>query len=531
MVSTEIKKAIVDEMAEELDSRDYEFERTHLNTIVTTCIKNKNNLIELFSKHPHWNPEKLMIQFDTDIERKICTEEVGNFTYWLRDKVDGHYDWWAKRLNEQKREYHICNFIGKIDKQFFDESMAEDIENVNKLNDKYKLRTNMKASKAIGKICREEGWDKLDGYNQKYAALCDCLNPLKVKRHTCISLNPIDYLLMSNGNSWSSCHDIDNLHDDPGCYSSGTISYMLDHHSFVFYTVSADYDGNQIEREPKIQRQMFGYNDEVIAQLRLYPQDNDSGAEKVYDDIRAIVQKVISDCLGKPNMWVKSTKDIEEVIRKGSGATCYPDWVRYNPGASHCSLSTHKERANGKENREIVFGAEPICIECGRRHSYDENISCCVGDYYEDSYEYCTDCGCRIDSEDVYWVDDNPYCDGCVSYCDDCEEYVPNDEINEIDGDYVCDHCLEHGDYFACDDCGELHHISYLTKTEDGYKYCENCYDDNTFICDECGETYSNNSEYYDEITDCYYCKNCYKKLLENRKEELEYKLANLATA
>ena len=341
-------KLIVSEMESVLDERNYCYQTTHLQTIVNECLKQKENLIELFSKHPKWNHKKLMIQFSSDIERKIDFRSILDFTNWLQEKANIASPSWYWNIPET-REYEIIRFMTRIDKQFFDENMKNMIDEVNKLNQNFKLRTNMKASKAIGKICREEGWDKLDGYNQKYAALCDALSPLKIKRHTVISLNPIDFLLMSNGNSWNSCHDIGYYDDEPGCFSSGTISYMLDKHSFIFYTVDASYNGNEIEREEKIQRQVFGYNDEVLAQLRLYPQSNDYGAEQIYTDIREIVQKVVADCLGKPNLWIRSKEDVEDVCKKGTGATCYADWRKCNPGGEHCSISTHKEREKGRK--------------------------------------------------------------------------------------------------------------------------------------------------------------------------------------
>lgn len=511
-VTTEVKKSILQEMKEELNNRDYCYQEFSLNMILARCFEQKNDLIDLFSKHPCWNPDKLMIQFDTDIERRICTDEVYKFVNWLSANVNGRYNYY---LTRQTREYRICNFINSINKQFFDESMSEQIDYINGLNENFKLRTNMKASKAIGKICREEGWDKLDGYNQKYAALCDALNPLKIKRHTVISLNPIDFLLMSNGNSWESCHYINNA-GDPGCYSSGTISYMLDNHSFVFYTVDASYNGNQIEREKKIQRQMFGYNDEVIAQLRLYPQSNDCGAEEVYNDIRAIVQKVISDCLGKPNMWIKSKNDVEEVIRRGSGATCYPDWRCCNPGAEHCTISTHKERVNGKENRRIVFGAKPICIDCGHEHYDNENISCC-----EAGAEYCENCGERIYGDEIYWVDGYAYCEDCVTYCEDCDSYVTNDYGQYIDGNFVCDHCInDTGVYRACEECGEIHYIDNMVSTEDGHCFCADCAEDKTYECEECGDVYLRDEMIFDDKTECFYCPTCYNDIIEERIEE-----------
>lgn len=522
-ISNEIKNSIINEMVTELHDRDYYYDTYCLDDIVTECFKQKNALLDLLSRHPLWNPEKLMIQFDADYERRICTEEIYNFYRWLALHVKGLWQY-GYTNEEQSKEYHVCNFISNITEQFFNESMKEQIDFLNTLNENYKLRTNMKASKAIGKICREEGWDKLPEYNQRYAALCDCLNPIKVKRHTCISLNPIDFLLMSNGTSWESCHYIGDA-DDAGCYSSGTISYMLDEHSFVFYTVDAEYNGNQIERQPKIQREMFGYNDEVIAQLRLYPQSNDCGAEQIYDDIRAIVQQVIADCLEKPNLWVKSKNDTREVIEHGRGATCYPDWRSGNPGAEHCSISTLKERANGKEFRRITFGAEPICISCGNRHSYEGNISCC-----EEDVHYCDICGERLRGDEVCWGgswEDIPYCEDCCTYCEDCGHYYPNDEVHEIDGSYVCENCLDNGDYYTCDACGEIHYCDNMRHTEDDYCYCEDCLDENAFYCDECNCWYSSNkTSHYDEETGNTYCDECYEDILEEREEENEEETA-----
>ena len=515
-ITKEIKEAIVNEMASELSNRSYNYETVHLKTIVNTCLERKSNLIDLLSKHPNWNPNKLMIQFDTDIERKIDINEVLNFAYWLKEILNIEWCWYGN----ETREYKIYDFIRCITQQFFDESMREQIDKVNELNPNFKLRTNMKSSKAIGKICREEGWDKLDGYNQKYAALCDALSPLKITRHTVISVNPIDYLLMSNGNSWSSCHDIGYMDDDePGCYSAGTISYMLDEHSFLFYTVDASYNGNKIELEPKIQRQMFGYNDDVIVQLRLYPQDNDKGAEQVYTDIRAIVQKVVSDCLGKPNLWVKSTKNIEEIVRLGDGAVCYPDWHRHNPGSTHCSVSTLKDRESN-EIRKIVFGAEPICITCGNRHDYENCISCC--DAYG-GYEVCDICGHRIHRDNVYWGgywEDTPYCEDCCTYCEDCDRYYPNDECQEIDGNYVCEHCIDNGDYYTCEECGSIHHSDNMVYVDECY-FCEDCVDECTFVCDECNERFLNKDRYYDEDSGCDYCSECYEELKEREIEEV----------
>ena len=583
-VESNVRENITREFRAELSERDYDDEHYAVDKIIDNALKAKANLLELLSKHPLWNAEKLMIAFDQDYDRKLELNELTVFCSYLRDNVVAYIDADFERLgidgqeNIRRRDVIFWMEIN-IKEQFFNESMAGNIDYINTLGD-YKLRTNEKSSKAIGKICRQEGWDKLEGYGKRYAALCDNLNPIKVKRHTVVSLNPIDFLLMSNGDSWESCHYIGNYSSNAGCYSSGTISYMLDECSFIFYTVDASYDGTEIERAKKAQRQVFGYNDEVFLQSRLYPQGNDCGAEHVYTDIRNIVQKILADCLDKPNLWTisRDIDTINDVVEKGYGATCYPDWHRGNPGSTHCCLSTLKSRANGKEFRKIVFGTTPICISCGGTHNVTENISCCrSGNGY-----YCADCGSWVDEDDVCFVGDEAYCDSCANYCDRCGCYEHRDN-GEWLGDYwYCDGCLPEVAYqcdecgcwefhddcyftdyntycsdcgnellFYCNECGEYHHkedgikLGYdwycedciekvavqcdrcgewicnddAFETEDGKYYCNDCFVDVAFECCECGSLHEKSKGHYDEETDDWYCDECYEQLLEEREE------------
>ena len=527
-VEEKIKNNIIDKMKEVLNERDYNYTENALRTIVNKWEERKSDLLDVLSKHPLWNSEKMLIQFDQDYTREICVNEVYKFVGWLRENLGGYYyhvpSIFGITKDEQVRRTKIFAFIERIHNQFFDDSMDADINMINSLNELYHLRNNMKASKAIGKICRDEGWDKLPEYGKRYAALCDCLNPIKVKRHTCISLNPLDFLLMSYGTSWNSCHYIGDDFSDAGCYSAGTISYMLDKHSFIFYTVDASFDGKDIELERKIQREVFGYNDEVIAQLRLYPQSNDCGAEQVYDDIRAVVQKVISDCLDKPNLWIKSKKDVSTVIEHGNGATCYPDWRRGNPGHEHCSISTLKSRLD--RPREIVFGARPICIDCGCSHTKEGKILCCDCDYDSDYYT-CEHCGARLHEDDAYWCGDYTYCGDCVTYCEECSEYVPNDEIVKVDGRDICRSCREDS-CTRCESCEEWHFDDNLWHTEDGFSYCDDCRHEHTFLCSECGDMFSNNDKNYDETTEQFYCDCCYHDIVGERELENEENLVTV---
>ena len=133
---------------------------------------------------------------------------------------------------------------------------SEQAEEINKVFPFAYAHTGQKANRVVNKIMKYLGYDKHPDYNKEYAKYADSMSPMTIKRHTILSLNPIDYLKMSFGNSWASCHTIDqkNKRDMPnsyqGAYCSGTISYMLDGTSMVFYTVDASYEGDEFYDEP-----------------------------------------------------------------------------------------------------------------------------------------------------------------------------------------------------------------------------------------------------------------------------------------
>ena len=508
-VSSEILEKIKNEFQDELDERNYQYSSDAIDKIIDEWAYVKHNLLNLLSKHPNWNSEKLMIQFNTDFSREIDTATTANFITWLKNRTEIEA---IPVRDEDSNVLHSLYFelrYGVVNTTYLPEDY--NVDRLNQLNEDFRFRAGMKVTKVVGKICKAYGWDQLEGFNAAYAKFCDALSPIKVTRHTCVSINPLDYLLMSNGNSWTSCHDIGNDPDDAGCHSSGTISYMLDSHSIIFYTVDAKYDGNNIELEPKIQRQVFGYNDYQLVQSRLYPQSNDSGSNDVYADIRGIMQKVIADCLDIPNLWVK--KPVFHV-HKGSGATCYADW---SCQSSLCSTSVIK----GKDVNtlgHITLGKEPICIECGYRHNYDNNISCC------ENKHYCTNCGCRIDGDDIYWIGDDPYCDDCCSWCEDCDSYVRSDDMVyvEREGRDVCDECIREY-YVLCADCDEYCHRddAYYIASQDKY-VCPECLEENYVMCSDCGEYFEKDDikTYMHKETGeiLMYCSDC----ADNHQEDVE---------
>ena len=524
LITSEERTYLLDSIADLLEEYDYEYTYDALDKIIDKWAEEKGNLIQAFKNHPNYLEGKFMIAFDTDYERVVNKQASTSFANYLVAMCHNS-DFIAnlpQEINNQRMEEgneylpdRVWRFLRNLS-SIATRTITEDTANeINEIMPNIHAHTGEKTSRVINRICTYLGFSKFENYNREFAKYADSLSPLKITRHTILSINPLDYLTMSFGNSWASCHTIDkgNKRNMPnsyeGQYSSGTMSYMLDKVSMVFYTVDSSYDGNEYWDQPKINRQMFHYGQEKLIQGRLYPQSNDYEGED-YTPIRNIVQKIMADIYGVPNLWT---------VRKGTEAACgyvytkgthYPDYRHFDK----CSLSRQK----GSENEEwIVIGSTPICVECGYVHDKNESINCCnIPNAY-----YCEDCGCVIeDEDDAIWINGYHYCRDCVNYCDICNEYHRGEShYIERDNIDVCESCLEDF-YYTCEDCGEYVHRddAYWCESEDGY-ICRDCYEENYMTCPECGEIFHvDDMEEYD----CnWVCSDCYDKLTEKDDEEV----------
>lgn len=500
-----------------LDEYDYEYSPRALEKIIDEWASQKAGLIEAFKKHPNYVEGMFMIAFDADYERGIDKRASNYFGNWITDiAIRETNNMPHPKAMEDKMPWHywlpyepyvFFNHLQAYAERCISEGTAQYLAN---MFTELHFHAGQKTSRVVNKICQYLGFDKVDGYNKEFAKYADSLSPITIKRHTVLSINPLDYLTMSFGNSWASCHTIDkdNKRGMPnnysGCYSSGTVSYMLDGSSMVLYTVDASYEGNEYWNQDKINRQMFHWGEEKLVQARLYPQDNDGDSE-AYTPYRNIVQCIISTIFDFPNLWTlkKGTEDASRYIL--SYGTNYKDYYYYG----NCNIS----RIKGSENEnKFCVGESPICIECGNRHSVEANINCCREGYV------CADCGGRLDEDDVYWVNDEPYCRDCVSWCSYCEEYHRGDSTYVERYGNVCENCLER--YFEyCDECGEYYNRDdmYYINCEDRY-VCGDCLHDGYGICENCGEYFPHGD--MKEHDGEWYCEDCHEALFEADENE-----------
>lgn len=479
-------------MIKVLNMYDIPWGTSAIDKIIDIWAEDKAPLIELLRHHPNWNEEKCYVAFDQNVKGQTDDKKIYQFLDWVMDIT------------------YYTNGLGELryyKEQLLDSEMAEMIKQ--SYPDIKGIAAGQKTSRAVNKICKFLGMDKRENYEREYAKYSDAINPLDVVRHTILSINPVDYLLSSNGNSWSSCHTLDknNPNGFSGCHCSGTMSYLLDGTTMVYYQVDKEYDGNDLEFEPKIIRQLFHYKDGVLVQGRLYPQCND-GQNSLYTPIRAQLQKIIADCLVAPNLWRKKggASACSSVIN--SKGTHYRDYECQN----ECSVSRIvKMIPKGRvDNRKMTVGHDIYCTKCGDWHDNESILLCedCADSYGEEvGTRRCVTCGSRGDEEDMYLINGDWYCCDCSTYCDCCDERVPNSYINYYDelNMYICDDCRDEK-FTTCDCCDDLCRDDDVTWVESTDEYvCDHCLrinytyvesEDDYFLnekvkeCKECGSLY-----------------------------------------
>jgi len=367
--------------------------------MLDTYFTNKQSLIDLFRTSEHYIGD-MRIVLDVELERDNVPNHVSNFCYRFMDNV-GARAHIVKKVDEAGKtqaDYLNTGITKLTPKDFMKESILNQLtasnENVSKFNnngelntsvrrftevrdivqsnfaynhqgtvsdtliaaasalsEKVKLAKGMKTSRAFNKMCAVYGIDKLPKYNKLFAEYADMVSGLKRKMKFFLSLNPLDYLTMSFGVNWSSCHSI----KTHGGWCSGTLSYMLDNTSIITYV------HNEIPtdiEEGKIYREMFHLENGKLIQSRIYPQGND-GATDLYQTFREFVQKELASLLGVANSWVRKSNRCSENIE--SIGTHYRD---YNNNSS-CNATYLKSMEAQAKNAIVTVGHNRICPYCG----------------------------------------------------------------------------------------------------------------------------------------------------------------------
>ena len=208
----------------------------------------------------------------------------------------------------REHENRLCcnvSYYSIYSNQFVREGVAEIL---NELYPDLRAQEGQKTSRMINKLWKMLGVDiNSKEYQVVFAEFADAINPISITRPFILSANPSDYITMSYGSSWASCHIInpdkarggDNY---SGIYKAGTLSYMNDAYTLIGYTLEKLPENlRDACRIPKITRQCFmvDVDNGVIMQSRQYPETNNTQRA---DEYRKLVQEGVAEALGEPNL-------------------------------------------------------------------------------------------------------------------------------------------------------------------------------------------------------------------------------------
>lgn len=422
----------------------------------TGGVINKERLVDLLRKHPNWNEDAFAVVFDITVNRDINGVDV------LSDRDEVCILGQEIGLS-QERYTELDRALRVVTRPASKLIPSEECAELVKAACQVQCKAGQKVSRVVNKICTEYGLDKHPEYNARFAKLADSLNPLSVAKKAVLSVHPCDYLEMSNmSNSWNSCHCLED-----GSYCAGTLSYMLDACSLIFYTIEDDWE-EQVYKAPKTTREVFCYEGGVLLQSRLYPRTYDEETKTVY---RNIVQQAIARCLDVPNLWAlrKGIEAIDRFVDTHSDALHYPDYSYEEYNANISLLNSVYQEAGPL----LIVGATVPCICCSDDLVDTDSLTCSsCGNRIT-----CADCGRQISGDDICDLDEEYYCYNCISYCEECDSYTrsPLTTVHRtVSQDVsVCPECLE--DYTCvCDECGETYMDSFITEVAGSY-YCATC--------------------------------------------------------
>lgn len=476
---------------------------------VKEWFENKADLISHLRRHPDWNEEAKAIIFkrkcEIENDWKKTLDLFDDLYLYIISKIPAKTideDW--SRCTRKLRALTANKWLSEYDAYQLN-WLVNDYDSFDK---KWRFEVGMKVSRVINKFFsrvvtkdgeivdatklvdeHEKGDRDYQSYDKLFARLSDALNPPSKVQTIVLSANILDCLTMSHGNSWSSCHYIndDSLYHDKGgeysyrgCYKAGTLSYANDSVSMVFYTLPEDCENTDYHLQRKTTRQVFCYKDGMLLQSRLYP---NHGSIALNDWYRKIVQEILAQCYCFPNDWEeKEMEDCHLAVYSDDYTYHYRDFIHY---IDECTFSEVKNysfhyRPTEPEHYKsaMCVGGTSYCIECGKSkadHAFDDELfeEC---DYDELPTAYlqceachniivCPKCGKEMDrgSNSWRWCNGERYCLEHLVFCDYHSSYELRDfgkhypfspDTYTLEGEEtcVCEEGIESGLYRYNDD-------------------------------------------------------------------------------
>ena len=415
---------LVSDMCDLFDTYRHEYTEHGVCTLLDTYFKQKEPLIKMFIKSKNYIGN-MRIVMEKEFDRAIDSHEIYKFfsdfhnavgsIQLLREKDDDgnrmfdylvtnsnaididnlpngneqnskleklhRFDYEDQTTIESHNKYNQFNRYVNYFSELYHSTIQRDYTADSTCKNVPLLKKGTKASRAFNAVCVHYGVDKFNPevttverngkttektiypYNKLLAEYSDLVSDLKRKMSFVISLNPLDYLTMSFGVSWISCHNISH-----GGWKAGCLSYMLDRTSMVTFVINKT--DEPIHNIPKLYRQMYHYEDNLFIQNRLYPQGND-GATNLYDQFRSYIIEEFTDIMDVDCTWSVNTGVQECCAHIHSEGSHYRD---YN-GRNDCSIFYPSNKASDIAAKVMTIGHKSICIKCGKPFTVSNRLN------------------------------------------------------------------------------------------------------------------------------------------------------------
>lgn len=309
------------------------------------AIEAKTPIRNILSKHPAWNEEQQCIELNISFANKVNASEVTATADQLCEQIFLQSIFSAHSLDLFRR-YH--NLIRYSTNYFIDDSVAKikpneyELKELKSRDEMYHthvfddINFNAKVSKVTSAIMSKYKVQRTHEIEQAFAKYADAVS-LKEKEYKFIlSINPTDFVTMSHGNSWHSCHSF----RDNGCYHAGSLSYALDKYTMIAYVIPKDTAGDYCMVN-KNKRLLFMFSEDYkgLMSSKMYPDNNDTAARDAFD-------QTVLNILHDANHYIKPSAECV-TIRELSIGLHYPDYhygfrkVFGEPGAYNYVIGAH----------------------------------------------------------------------------------------------------------------------------------------------------------------------------------------------
>ncbi len=371
-----------------LDTFEVSYRKQGVSANIEKWAKNKLPLIVALRQHPNWNEDALAVVMKVTERRGDDKSAANSAIRRIENYV--RYD---KSLPE------LQSTIANLQDHLYTKHITQECVDAAKSLETPSLiqpSVGMKTSRFIRKLCEAHGVD-VDGdvrFRTLFASYADTISPYDVVRPYVFSVNPADFALMSNGNSWSSCHGIAPNKMSGGYsgeYRAGCFSYMNDGATVVSYTVETlPEDMKTLCLMPKYCRQLYYIADDgkMFIQSRSYPYVS----QETRRDMRRVAHSILSTVYGFDNLWGPPKNNGSQYAIQ-EDARHYPDYRHFREETKLSYTSEVKVAlANGEERESIFIGESPDCLLCGGQKMHSSGSLYCYqcdphDDHDDDNYD------------------------------------------------------------------------------------------------------------------------------------------------